>query len=274
MRHRSRAPARLRLRVEVQGVVVALEIPTASVFVPNLIGLLNAATLSVRRGETVFEAGTGCGLHAILCAKLGAGRVVACDVSADAVRAARRNARLNGVADRCEFVTGSFEKVLARVGRRVGLVVTTLPNTPTGHRGHRERAMLRAPRVARYLDGGRGESCLNARLVRAAAPRLSQYGRIHLHFVAWGEAAPVARALRDAGLRCRTVARARVPRWGRRCNAAAAYERLCARGPLLLRWSDLPAAPDGAVRVVDAARRPRGRVMRPSVLVEAGNLVR
>lgn len=260
----------MRLRLTIRGVRLELAIPTAEVFVPNLVGLLNAAALSVRRGETVVDAGTGCGLHAILCAKLGAGRVVACDVNPAAVRAARRNARLNGVAGRCEFVVGSFEEALARAGRRIGLVVTTLPNTPTGHRGHREAAMRRAPGVARFLDGGRGDGCLNARLVRAAAARLAPGGRIHLHFAAWGETAPVARALRAAGLKTRVVARARVPRWGRRLGARAVYERKSARGPWLLRWSDLPAAPDGAVRVVDASARraaPR-RAARLEVLVE------
>jgi release factor glutamine methyltransferase len=254
----------MRLTLTLQGRTMTLEIPTRTVFVPNLVGLLNAASLSVRPGETVVDAGTGCGVHAILCALLGAGRVVGCDVNADAVRAARRNAALNGVADRCEFIHGSFEAALARAGRSVGLVVSTLPNTPSGHRYLKESAMRRAPRVARHLVAGEGADALSVRLVAAAAPHLAPGGRLHLHVVDWGDSRPVFAALRSAGLAARLVARAFVPVWGQRCNTISTFRRRALGRPWTVRYADLPRRAGTRVRVYDAARgplpaRPRAR---------------
>jgi predicted RNA methylase len=252
----------LRLRLTIQGRKIALAIPEKTVFVPNLIGLFNASKIVVRPGETVFDASTGCGIHAILCALLGAKRVVACDLNGYAIKAARRNAELNGVADRCEFVHGSFDEALKAAGRRIGLVVSTLPNTPSGHRFSKEPAMVGAPFVSRFLSGGKDGGSLSAQLVRAAAPRLARNGRIHLHVVDWNDKSLVRSALREAGLACAVVGRANIPVWGQRCNAGVTFKKRARGRPWRVRYADLPAAPGTGVSVLEAAagarpRRPR-----------------
>lgn len=64
--------------------------------------LLGEAVLAeVRHGNRVLDMGTGCGVNGILAARAGAD-VLALDVNPEAVRAARDNARRNGVADRFE----------------------------------------------------------------------------------------------------------------------------------------------------------------------------
>jgi len=50
------------------------------------------------RGKSVLDLGTGSGVVAIAAALSGAARVIACDNDPDALRAARVNAQLNGVA--------------------------------------------------------------------------------------------------------------------------------------------------------------------------------
>jgi len=246
----------MKLRLTLQGHPIVLLIPEKTVFVPNLIGLLNASTMVVRPGETVFDASTGCGVHAILAAKLGAGRVVACDLSPYAIKAARRNAELNGVADRCTFVAASFEDALRRLKGRVDLVVSTLPNTPSGHKYARERAMKETPLVSRFLIGGPGGGSLSAQLVRAAAPKLSRRGRMHLHTVDWNDKTLVRSALREAGLEPRVVARANIPEWGHRCNAGRTFKRRAAARPWRVRYRDLPAKPKTGVQVLEAAASP------------------
>lgn len=260
----------MKLELTIQGRRLILDIPQRTVFVPNLVGLLNASAISVRFGETVVDAGTGSGVHAILCAQLGAGRVIACDVNADAVKAARRNAELNGVAGRCEFVHGSFEDALRRAGRDIGLVVSTLPNTPTGHRFLREAAMRLTPRVSRHLDGGREDTSLGVRLVREAATRLGRNGRLHLHLVDWSNKDPVRRALREAGLDARVVARAHVPVWGQRCNTTGVFQREASGRPWRLRYRDLPRKLGTEVLVIEAAagRRPPRRRRSHAITVE------
>jgi ribosomal protein L11 methyltransferase len=66
--------------------------------------------------------GTGSGILAVAAARLGAGRVVAVDIDADAVEVARTNAAANGVADRVEVssasagaVRGPFDLVIANL---------------------------------------------------------------------------------------------------------------------------------------------------------------
>jgi release factor glutamine methyltransferase len=73
----------------------------------------------VRETDRVLDMGTGSGVNAILAASK-AREVVAVDVSPDAVRAARHNAELNGVADRVtvresdlfEQVEGTFDLIV------------------------------------------------------------------------------------------------------------------------------------------------------------------
>jgi ribosomal protein L11 methyltransferase len=62
----------------------------------------------VQPGMRVLDVGTGCGLAAMVAARLGA-TVVALDVDEEAVATARRNVAYNGLADRIEVVIGSID---------------------------------------------------------------------------------------------------------------------------------------------------------------------
>lgn len=59
--------------------------------------------MEIRPGEKVLEIGTGTGILGIAAAKIGAGQVVAADISPYAVACARYNAKLNGVAEKFRF---------------------------------------------------------------------------------------------------------------------------------------------------------------------------
>lgn len=89
--------------------------PTTSLCLDALSSLL-----SERPGASVLDVGTGSGLLAIAAAKLGAGRVAGNDNDPVAVRVARENAALNGVAldlnERgVEAQRGPFDVVLANI---------------------------------------------------------------------------------------------------------------------------------------------------------------
>ncbi|MDD5628082.1 MAG: methyltransferase domain-containing protein, partial [Elusimicrobia bacterium] len=194
----------------------------------------------------------GAGLHAILCAKLGARQVFGIDVSADAVRAARRNARLNGVAGRCRFLLGSFAERLPRLPCRPDLIVSTLPSTPEDSRLMSEPAMLRTPLVARYLSGGRDGVELSVALVKAARLSLAPGGRLHLHLVDWAASRRTLAALRSCGFRVRELFRAGIPLWGQRCNAADAVLERARLRPWRVRFAELPRGRGNRVSVVEA----------------------
>jgi ribosomal protein L11 methyltransferase len=81
----------------------------------------------MRPGTSVLDVGTGSGILAIAAALLGASDVLALDTDAVAVRAARRNARVNGVGRTVRVRRGTlplesarqFHLVLANISARV-----------------------------------------------------------------------------------------------------------------------------------------------------------
>ena len=62
----------------------------------------------VKPGDVVYDVGTGSGILAIAAAKLGAGRVTACDIDPVAVQVAKANIAQNGVAERVRVVEGDW----------------------------------------------------------------------------------------------------------------------------------------------------------------------
>jgi release factor glutamine methyltransferase len=136
---------------------------------PKAGSLLFCRHLPVRSGDRVLEIGTGIGLAAVLAARAGA-RVVATDVLAAAVRCARANATLNGVADRVEVLEGDgFAPV---TGRAFDLICTSPPQMPTPP--DRERADA----AAAADNGGRDGWALLDRVIAGAPAHLAPGGRL------------------------------------------------------------------------------------------------
>src|SRR6185436_12087771 len=69
---------------------------------------LAAIEKHLRPGQAVLDLGTGSGILSVAAAKLGAGPILALDIDAEAVRVARENTALNGVADRIQIEEGSL----------------------------------------------------------------------------------------------------------------------------------------------------------------------
>ncbi len=91
--------------------------PSTRLLVEQLVARING-------GERVLDVGCGSGVLGLCALRLGASRVVATDLKAEAVAATRRNAELNGMAERLEAtrapleeIEGSFDVVVANVGR-------------------------------------------------------------------------------------------------------------------------------------------------------------
>ena len=78
-----------------------------NVYEPAEDSFLFAENLTVQKGETVLDVGTGCGILGILAAKK-ANTMVAVDINPYAVRCAKRNAKLNKVQNKIHYVQGDM----------------------------------------------------------------------------------------------------------------------------------------------------------------------
>jgi precorrin-6B methylase 2 len=95
----------------ISGLTLTLELAN-NVFEPTTTTQILASQMGDVRGKNVLDLGCGAGPIAIVAAKSGAGKVHAVDVMGTACELTRRNARLNGVADRVDVRQGNlFESV-------------------------------------------------------------------------------------------------------------------------------------------------------------------
>ncbi len=136
---------------------------------PKAGSLLFCRHLHPRPGDRVLEIGTGIGLAAVQAARAGA-HVIATDVVEAAVRCARENAVLNGVADRVDVRLGDgFEPVR---GLAFDLICTSPPQMPTPADRERTDAMAAAD------NGGRDGFRLLDRVIAGAPAHLRPGGRL------------------------------------------------------------------------------------------------
>jgi SAM-dependent methyltransferase len=78
------------------------------VFHPTHTSRTLADALEINPDDTVIDVGCGSGVLSFVAARLGAKRVIGCDISEAAVIAARENAERLGLSDRVEFRAGSL----------------------------------------------------------------------------------------------------------------------------------------------------------------------
>lgn len=100
-----------------------------NVYVPAEDSFLFAENLTLRKGEAVLDMGTGCGILGIVAANK-ASKVVAVDINPYAVRCAKENAKLNGVADKMFIVQGDLFAPI-KAGKRFDLILFNAPYLPT-----------------------------------------------------------------------------------------------------------------------------------------------
>lgn len=78
------------------------------VFAPTHTSRTIAEALEIEPGDTVIDVGCGSGVLSFVAARLGAERVIGCDLSAPAVDVARENARRLDLEGRVEFRVGNL----------------------------------------------------------------------------------------------------------------------------------------------------------------------
>jgi release factor glutamine methyltransferase len=146
-------------------------------------------------GANVLDVGTGSGAVALaLASERPALRVVATDLSADALAIAAENAAALGLSGRIELVQGSLYDPVA--GRRFDLIVSNPPYLAEGEEASLAPELAFEPRMALFA-GSEGTECLRA-LVADATDHLVVGGALAVE-IAPGQAPVVAGWVREAG---------------------------------------------------------------------------
>lgn len=83
----------------------------------------------IKPGDLVLDLGSGSGILSIAAARLGARRAIGIEVDDEAMQVAVRNARLNGVSDRVEFLEGDAAD-LAPLAGPADLIVSNILRGP------------------------------------------------------------------------------------------------------------------------------------------------
>ncbi len=148
---------------------------------------------AVRGPRSVADIGTGSGCIAVALARFAShARIVATDISAEALEVAQANARKHEVVNRIEFFQGDLLEPLAEP---VNLICANLPYVPTPSLDSLQVARSE-PRLA--LDGGPDGLDLIRRLLGQAPAKLASHGALLLEIEA-GQGAEVL-ALAQAAL--------------------------------------------------------------------------
>lgn len=149
-------------------------------------------------GVTAADIGTGSGAIAVSLAVLCPDwRLVATDLSTEALRVARQNAKRHGVAERILFREGDLLAPLMDIPLEVDVLVSNPPYIPSGDiPGLQTEVKDHEPRLA--LDGGEdGLDCYRA--ILAQIKQLARPPRLVGFEVGAGQAAIVADWLKAAG---------------------------------------------------------------------------
>jgi release factor glutamine methyltransferase len=172
--------------------------PETEILVEEALGFLGD-----RPAGEILDVGCGCGAIAVsVASECAAARVLATDVSRDALAVARGNAQRHGVGDRIRFLCADLLTPLAG-GARFAAVLSNPPYIASGEISTLQPEVRdHEPHLA--LDGGADGLEVIRRLVPPAAQHLLPGGRLLIE-VGAGQSGAVEDVLKEAGFDASTV---------------------------------------------------------------------
>ncbi len=170
--------------------------PETEILVERVLTLMEREGISE---PSILDLGTGSGAIAVSLTKLSPScKIVASDVSEEALEVGRENAAANGVGDRIEFVLSDlFERIPGK--KKFDLVISNPPYIPSEDYDSLPPEVRSEPRIA--LDGGLKGLEFYKRIIPGAAKRLGRGGFLILE-IGFGQARAIKDLLESDGSYC------------------------------------------------------------------------
>jgi release factor glutamine methyltransferase len=146
-------------------------IVSESVYAPAEDTFLLVENLAVKEGERVLDMGAGCGILTVLAAER-ASKVIAVEINPHAAACVKKNAELNGVAEKVEVRIGNLFKVIT-ADEKFDLILFNAPYLPV------ERGEGRSWAEKAWSGGKTGRKVID-RFIAEAPKHLAENGRILL----------------------------------------------------------------------------------------------
>ena len=173
-----------------------------NVYAPAEDTFLLAENLRVYEGEFVLDMGTGCGILAVLAAEK-ADEVLAVDINPYAIRCAKKNAEINRVADKVEFLLGDLFEPIKPKGI-FDLIIFNAPYLPS-EIGEEKSWIGKA-----WAGGKTGRKVID-RFISGAPKLLRRNGRITLVQSSLSNVNESLDAFNKLGLNAKVIAETKVP---------------------------------------------------------------
>ncbi|MFA5142902.1 MAG: peptide chain release factor N(5)-glutamine methyltransferase [Candidatus Omnitrophota bacterium] len=174
--------------------------PETELLVAETVGLVNrAASLPVKR-LNILDLGTGSGciavsiVHGLTKAAIDC-KIVASDISVNALDVARLNAQRHGVSDKIKFV---HSDLFGDIHDKFDIIVSNPPYIAKFEFETLQKEVLKEPRIA--LDGGETGLAFYREIVRSA-PRYLNPGGTVLFEIGFGQAGEIMKIMSSGGFR-------------------------------------------------------------------------